>query len=52
MALAELFGVKRPAVTKHLLNIFKTGELVENSVGSILEHPAGDGKNMGQNTAT
>lgn len=43
-ALAELFGVQRPAVTKHLLNIFNTGELVENSVGSILEHTAGDGK--------
>jgi hypothetical protein len=37
-ALAELFGVKRPAVTKHLLNIFKTCELVEDSVSSILEH--------------
>jgi len=42
--LVELFGVKRPAVTKHLLNIFKTGELVEDSVSSILEHTAGDGK--------
>jgi len=27
-----------------LLNIFKTGELVEDSVSSILEHTAGDGK--------
>jgi len=44
-ALAELFGVKRPAITKHLLNIFATGELAENSVCSILEHTAGDGKN-------
>lgn len=26
-ALAELFGVQRPAVTKHRLNIFNTGEL-------------------------
>ena len=43
-ALAELFGVKRPAVTKHLLNIFKTGELVEDAVNSILEHTAADGK--------
>ena len=43
-ALAELFGVRRPAVTKHLQNIFKTGELLENSVGSILEHTAADGK--------
>jgi hypothetical protein len=43
-ALAELFGVKRPAITKHLLNIFTTGELAEDSVCSILEHTAGDGK--------
>jgi len=43
-ALAELFGVKRPAVTKHLGNIFSTGELVEDSVCSILEHTTGDGK--------
>src|ERR1035437_10755461 len=42
--LAELFGVKRPAITKHLQNIFSTGELAENSVCSILEHTAGDGK--------
>ena len=43
-ALAELFGVKRPAITKHLLNIFSSGELAEDSVCSILEHTAGDGK--------
>ena len=43
-ALAELFGVQRPAITKHLLNIFATGELAEDSVCSILEHTAGDGK--------
>jgi len=43
-ALAELFGVKRPAITKHLGNIFSTGELTEASVCSILEHTAGDGK--------
>lgn len=43
-ALAELFGVKRPAITKHLGNIFTTGELAENSVCSILEHTAADGK--------
>ena len=43
-ALAELFGVQRPAVTKHLRNIFPTGELIEDSVCSILEHTAGDGK--------
>lgn len=43
-ALAELFGVQRPAITKHLSNIFSTSELAEDSVCSILEHTAGDGK--------
>jgi hypothetical protein len=43
-ALAELFGVKVPAVNKHLKNIFETGELMENSVISILETTASDGK--------
>lgn len=42
--IAELFGTKRPAITKHLTNIFKSGELDENSVRSILEHTASDGK--------
>lgn len=44
-AIAELFGVKRPAITKHLANVFESGELEENSVSSILEHTASDGKN-------
>ena len=35
--IAELFDVQRPAVTKHLTNIFEDGELLENSVSSILE---------------
>ncbi|MBB70769.1 MAG: hypothetical protein CMF50_00020 [Legionellales bacterium] len=42
--LADLFGTKRPAVTKHLRNIFNSKELDENSVCSILEHTANDGK--------
>lgn len=42
--IAELFGVQRPAITKHLGNIFDSGELEENSVSSILEHTADDGK--------
>jgi hypothetical protein len=42
--MADLFGVQRPAVTKHLKNIFESGELIENSVSSILEHTASDGK--------
>ena len=37
-AIAELFGVQRPAITKHLNNIFGTGELEERMVSSILEH--------------
>ncbi|WP_301391831.1 virulence RhuM family protein [uncultured Duncaniella sp.] len=43
--IAELFGTKRPAITKHLSNIFKSGELDEDSVCSILELTAADGKN-------
>jgi prophage maintenance system killer protein len=42
--IAELFGTKRPAITKHLSNIFKSKELYEKSVSSILEHTAKDGK--------
>ena len=42
--IATLFGVQRPAITKHLRNIFKSGELDESSVSSILEHTASDGK--------
>lgn len=42
--IAELFGVQRPAITRHLRNIFEAGELEENSVSSILEHTAEDGK--------
>lgn len=42
--IAILFGVQRPAITKHLKNIFESGELNENSVSSILEHTADDGK--------
>ncbi|MDH5377854.1 MAG: virulence RhuM family protein [Gammaproteobacteria bacterium] len=42
--MAELFGVQRPAITKHLKNIFDSNELEEDSVCSILEHTAEDGK--------
>ncbi len=41
--MAQVFDVKRPAVTKHLANIFKTGELDQESVRSILEHMGQDG---------
>ncbi len=43
--ISELFGVQRPAITKHLKNIFEFSELKEESVSSILEHTARDGKN-------
>ncbi|MDO8504178.1 MAG: RhuM family protein, partial [bacterium] len=39
-----LFGIQRPAITKHFKNIFKSGELKEKSVCSILERTAKDGK--------
>jgi len=42
--LSELFDVQRPAITKHLKNIFESGELEEKSVSSIMEHTAEDGK--------
>ncbi len=43
--MAEIFGVNVPAISKHLSNIFEEGELNENSVISILETTAADGKN-------
>ncbi len=42
--IAILFGVGQPAISKHLKNIFKCGELDEHSVYSILEYTASDGK--------
>lgn len=43
--MAELFGVIFPAVSKHLKNTFESEELKTNSVISILETTAEDGKN-------
>ena len=42
--MADLFGVGIPAINKHLKNIFESGELQEDSVISILEITADDGK--------
>ncbi len=42
--IAHLFGVKQPAISKHLINIFKDKELDEEAVYSILEYTASDGK--------
>ena len=44
--MAELFGTKRPAITKHLNNIYKCEELLEESTCSILEHMGNDGKQL------
>lgn len=35
--IALVFGTKRPAITKHLKNIFESGELQENVVSSKME---------------
>ena len=42
--MALLFGVQIPAINKHLKNIFESEELKEDSVISILETTAADGK--------
>jgi hypothetical protein len=47
-AMAELFGVQRPAITKHLKNIFDSGELKSYEVSSILEHTTKHGAIKGK----
>ena len=42
--MSELFGTKRPAITKHLSNIYKSGELEELTTCSVLEHMADHGQ--------
>lgn len=42
--MAELFDVQKAAISKHLKNIFESNELSEQSVVSILETTAADGK--------
>ena len=42
--IADLFGVQRPFITKHLKSIFEKGKLKESSVCSVLEHTATAGK--------
>ncbi len=46
--MAELFGVQRPAITKHLGNIFESQELNETAVSSILEHTTEHGAMPGK----
>jgi hypothetical protein len=48
-AISTLFDVERSVITKHIKNIFATGELAENSVCAKFAHTAADGKNY--NTA-
>jgi hypothetical protein len=43
--MAELFGVERSVITKHLKNIFDSAELDEDSVSAKIAHTAKDGKN-------
>lgn len=53
-AMAELFGVQTPAISKHLKNIFDEGELIEEVVVSKMEittqHGAIEGKTQNKLT--
>lgn len=42
--IAELFGVQKAAISKHIKNIFETEELVKNSTVSILETVQREGR--------
>ena len=42
--IADIFEVNRPAIVKHIGNIYKTDELLQESTCSILEQVAADGK--------
>jgi predicted XRE-type DNA-binding protein len=46
--MADLFGVQRPAITKHLKNIFESNELQKDVVCSILEHTTEHGAIAGK----
>ena len=46
--IALLFGTQRPAITKHLKNIFDSGELDEKVVSCILEHTTKHGALKGK----
>lgn len=47
--MAQIFGVNRPAIVKHISNIYKTSELDKKSTCSILEQVAADGKTRQMN---
>ena len=42
--IALLFGVKQPAISKHIRNIYTSGELKREGTYSILEYMGNDGK--------
>ena len=44
--IADLFGVKQPAISKHITNIYKSGELDEEGTYSILEYMGHDGQQL------
>ena len=43
-SIAQLFDVQRPAIVKHIGNIYKSDELDKNPTCSVLEQVAADGK--------
>ncbi len=47
--IARLFDVQRPAIVKHISNIYKTCELDKQATCSILEQVASDGKKRRMN---
>jgi prophage maintenance system killer protein len=42
--ISRLFGIERSVITKHLKNVFKEGELKQDSVCANFAHTAADGK--------
>jgi len=47
--MAELFQKDRKTITEHIQNVFKEGELAENSVCRKFQHTAADGKKYSVN---
>lgn len=47
--MAELFEVQKAAISKHLKNIFESGELTEETAVSKMETTAADGKQYNTN---
>ena len=44
MHIAQLFGVNQPAISKHISNIYSSGELEREDTYSILEYMGNDGR--------